>query len=436
MLSRRRFIAAGAAAALGTLATPTLTWGATATRQQLVAAASRISLYDGAPDVPVFTYNDQLPGPALHYRQGDLAHIELVNRLERPTTVHWHGLRVPNAMDGVPDLTQAAVAPGNRFQYRFPLRNAGTFWYHPHYQSAEQLDRGLSGVIVVHGENEPAVDRDVLWVLDDWRLDERGQPAEGFGHWHDLTHAGRLGNTVTVNGGRAQDLQVRPNERIRLRLANVANARIFNLDFTGHRPTIVALDGHAVAPHVSASGRVVVAPSMRVDVIIDCVAGSGRFEVNDVAYRRGAYTLTQIVYQGAPLRASALAPARALPTPDLPSPDLARATQHVLTLQGGAMGGMRAAELRGERMGMRELVQRGKAWALNGVVADRHDMTPMFRFSLGSSHVIELRNDTAFAHPVHLHGHPLLVLDGVPGSAPLPQAPLSASSRSPVAAPR
>lgn len=420
MLSRRRFITAGAASALGALVTPSLGAGAASVSEQLVASPSMTPLYDGAPSVPVFSYNSRVPGPVLRYSLGDRARIELVNRLDRPTTLHWHGLRVPNAMDGVPDLTQPPVAPGARFNYQFKLRNAGTYWYHPHFQSAEQLDRGLAGPIVVTGEDEPVVDRDLIWVLDDWRMDERGQPAEDYGHWHDWTHAGRLGNTVTVNGRRAAALQVKPNERIRLRLVNAANARIFNLDFTGHRATVIALDGHAVTPHVSDSARVVIAPSMRVDVIIDCTAGSGQFDVNDVAYRRSAYTLTRMVYGPTPLRSSPLAPPRALPPPALPVPDLVNATQHVLTMEGGAMGRMRAARLRGQTLGVRELVNEGKAWAFNGIVAHAHKMPPMFRFSHGTSHIIELRNDTAFAHPVHLHGHPMLVLGGVPGSAPLP----------------
>ena len=368
-------------------------------------------------------YNKGIPGPVLDFKSGDVLHAELDNAMDRPTTIHWHGMRAPNAMDGVPGLTQAAVEPGGRFSYRFGLSNPGTYWYHPHFQSAEQLDRGLSGVVLIRGDGEPEVDREVVWVLDDWRVDDSGQPEARFDLPHDFTHAGRIGNLVTVNGRRAEALEVRRNERIRLRLVNAANARIFNLDFSGHRARVIALDGHAVTPHVTDTARIVLGPSMRADLIIDFDAGAPgqRFPINDVAYRRDAYTLAEIVYSNRPALRSGVSTAPvALPSASLPEPDLAAATRHRLTLQGGAMGGMASASLRGQTLGIRELVAKGKAWSLNGVVAHAHEMDAMFRFPLGSSHVIEIRNDTAWPHPLHLHGHPLRVLGGVPGSAPLP----------------
>ena len=388
---------------------------------ELLAAPGRLVLDDQHEPQPALAYNQTIPGPSLRLRLDEPAHIRLHNGLDRPTTAHWHGLRVPNAMDGVPGLTQDPVLPGGHFDYRFTPRDAGTFWYHPHFQSAQQLDRGLAGAIVVESEHEPWVDREVLWVLDDWRVDTHGQLTGEHTEPHDFTHAGRIGNRVTLNGRIPRDLTVRANERIRLRLLNVANARIFNLDFTGHRPVVIALDGHAVAPHTTASGRIVLAPSMRVDVILDCTGSKGRFEVRDVAYRRAAYVLTHLSYSGSAIRNKPLTqPVKAAPPVRATVPDLAAATEHTLRIEGGAMGRMRGALLRGAKRSMRELVSHGKAWAMNGIVAHEHAMTPMFQFPLGTSHVLNIHNDTAFPHPMHLHGHPLWVLNGVPGSAPLP----------------
>ena len=114
--------------------------------------------------------------------------------------MHWHGLRVPNAMDGVPHLTQAPIAPGETFTYAFDAVDAGTFWYHPHQRSFEQVGRGLYGALIIEEANPPRVDREMVWVMDDWRLTQKAGIAEDFGGFHDMSHGGRLGNTVTING--------------------------------------------------------------------------------------------------------------------------------------------------------------------------------------------------------------------------------------------
>jgi len=421
MLSRRGLLRGAAAVAAGVALPP---GGPRAVRAQvptgaaamdeivLEAAPGGVQLADdGGPPLPVWAYNGRTPGPVLRLNVGDVARIRLRNRLEQPTTVHWHGMRVPNAMDGVPGISQDPVLPGAEFRYEFPVRHPGTFWYHPHFQSAEQLDRGLAGAIVVAEREPPAVDRDLVLVLDDWRLDRAGNVHESFGDLHDASHAGRLGNVPSVNGRIAGPLRVRAGERLRLRLLNAANARVFALRFAGHSPTVIALDGHAVTPHVPRDGRVVLGPAMRVDLIVDCSAAPGSVhDISDSAYPRRPFRLTEIRYEDAQPLAGSRPDVAALPPPPFPEPDLARAEHHELVLEGGAMGGLREGELAGKRLGIRELARRGKVWALNGIVAPGHGVRPWLRAALGSSHVITVHNRTAFPHPMHLHGHPLRVL--------------------------
>jgi len=303
------------------------------------------------------------------------------------------------------------------------VRNPGTFWYHPHFQSAEQLDRGLHGAIVVDDADPPAVDRDEVWVIDDWRLDKQGNVHESFGSRHDASHGGRLGNVPSVNGRVGQPFTVRAGERIRLRLLNVANARVFALHFEGHSPRIIALDGHAVAPHAPINDRVVLGPAMRVDLILDCVAAPrSRHLVRDTAYPRRPFELLHINYSDeAAIRREPLPPVVALPPPGFTEPDLARAMRHPLILEGGAMGRMREGILRGRRLGIRELARRGKVWALNGVVAADLQVEPWLSAQLGSTHVLQIENRTAFAHPMHLHGHPVRILsrNGKPPQTPI-----------------
>jgi FtsP/CotA-like multicopper oxidase with cupredoxin domain len=364
-----------------------------------------------APATEVLAYDGSVPGPVFRLRRGERFDLAFDNRMDRPTTVHWHGMRVPNDMDGVPVLTQPPVPPGGSFRYAFTARNPGTYWYHPHFQSAEQLDRGLQGIVIVEDDDPPPVDRDLLWVLDDWRLDGKGQITGDFGDLHDASHQGRFGNTATVNGRVPGDVKVRAGERIRLRLVNVANAWIFGLDFAGHAPMVIAYDGHAVEPHRPAGDRVVVGPSQRVDLILDLTGAPGaRFEVVDRYYPRNQYKLLDLVYEDERSRSSPPGDPIALPAPDLPTPDLADAESHLITFSGGAMGGTRSARLNGEDTDIRTLARMGKVWAINGIVASRHDEPPMLTLRLGRTYILEFANETAFPHPIHLHGQPMKVL--------------------------
>ena len=170
-ISRRGFLAAGAGVVLST-PLPSVPGRASAAREfRLVAAAGRAPLVGGGyPETAVWAYNGSVPGPEIRVRQGERLRIIVENGLKEDTAVHWHGVRVPNAMDGVPHLTQKPIAPGESFTYEFEAPDAGTYWYHPHQRSFEQIGRGLHGALVVEEREPVLVDRDVVWVLGDWRL--------------------------------------------------------------------------------------------------------------------------------------------------------------------------------------------------------------------------------------------------------------------------
>src|SRR5689334_1344250 len=148
-------------------------------------------------------YNGQVPGPVIEANVGDVLEVRLTNSLPEPTTIHWHGLRLPAAMDGT-DNVQHPIPPGESFTYRFLLRDAGTFWYHPHSNETVQLERGLYGALVVRGPNEPQLDAERVLVLDDVALDRRGQ-IKPLGGWIE-NHDGRQGATPLVNGRAAPEL--------------------------------------------------------------------------------------------------------------------------------------------------------------------------------------------------------------------------------------
>jgi FtsP/CotA-like multicopper oxidase with cupredoxin domain len=410
-ITRRAFVI-GAGGLSAATALPYPTEGAkSAAEINLIAAPARWPLVgDSRPATDVWAYGDRIPGPEIRLRQGEPVRITVKNGLPEDTTVHWHGIRLPNAMDGVPGLTQAPIKPGESFTYEFTPPDAGTFWYHPHADSLRQLGRGLAGALVVEERNPVAIDRDILWLVSDWRLDSRAQIAGGFGNAMEAAMSGRVGNTVTINGALSNEVAVGAGERIRVRLVNCALARIMALRFEGHKPRVVAIDGQPCEPHEPEDGRILLGPAMRVDLIIDMQGEPGRrYRVIDDFYDGLAYWLTQFAYSDKPsVRAHPSDAPASLPLNRLPEPDLASAEHHVLKLQGGMMGG--GAMM---RMGGMQGMSHRASWAINGqsMTGDGHaGMPPLLTLQLGRSYVLTLRNETAWWHPMHLHGYSFRVL--------------------------
>jgi FtsP/CotA-like multicopper oxidase with cupredoxin domain len=409
----RRSVLAAVAGLAGAALLPRRLRAAPDTEIRLVAAPGRVPLVGPPhPDTPVWCYDGRVPGPEIRVRQGERLRVLVENRLDEETTVHWHGVRLPNAMDGVPHLTQAPIAPGEIFAYEFDCPDAGTFWYHPHHRSFEQVGRGLAGALVVEERAPVAVDRDVVWVLSDWRMLQDASIRDDFGDMHDVSHAGRLGNTVTVNGRVIETFAVRAGERLRLRLVNAANARIFGLAFEGHAPQVIALDGQPVEPHAPEDGRIVLGPAMRADLVLDLTGKPGqRTRVLDTNYPGSEYRLLDLVYaDDPPLRAPPPALPIRLPANPLAEPDLAAAERHEIALGGGMMGSMRSALVDGRPADLRAMMHDGLAWAINGVAAKGHVLEPLLTLQRGRSYVLALANDTAWHHPMHLHGHAFRVV--------------------------
>lgn len=411
-MSRRSFVVGSSSLAAGSFMAPVTGSAAERVDFKLTAKPARAALV-GPPyaDTAVWSYNATVPGPTLRLRQGDRMTVAVENGLDEETTVHWHGIRVPNAMDGVPHLTQKPIAPGEIFIYDFEVPDAGTYWYHPHQRSFEQVDRGLSGALIVEERDTIEVDRDVVWVLDDWRLRQDARIAEDFGNVHDVSHNGRIGNSVTINGRILESFAVRGGERIRLRLINAANARIFGLEFRGQSPVVIAYDGQPVEPHEPIGGRIILGPAMRVDVILDPAGKPGeRFTVVDSFYAGQEYRLVDLVHEESPLRDRSLQSPVALAPNTMPEPDLARARRHEVTFGGGMMGSMTTATMGGREASMGDMMRNGMAWAVNGVVATGHVHDPILTLERGRSYVLGFDNNTAWHHPIHLHGHSFRVI--------------------------
>jgi FtsP/CotA-like multicopper oxidase with cupredoxin domain len=256
------------------------------TRRAVLAGALAVAASPSAAQTDGFRvirardggYDGKAPGPVLRVRRGDEVKVRLINELAFATSIHWHGVRLQNAMDGT-SLTQALVAPGASFDYRFVPPDAGTFWFHPPVRAAQ--DRALYGLLIVDESQPVDADRDVALVLD------------------------RVDSKFSVNGLDKLDIPVVANERIRLRLINAA-ARFVTLRIDGQPMHVVAIDGQPAEPFLSRESRITLSPGNRADVFIDAVMKPGSIAPIVVQNDGADAPLARLVYADA-------APARALP---------------------------------------------------------------------------------------------------------------------------
>jgi FtsP/CotA-like multicopper oxidase with cupredoxin domain len=347
----------------------------------LTAAPTSVQHFDGRL-LDVWAYNGRVPGPVLRVRLGESIAVKLHNRLPQPTTIHWHGVRVPNAMDGVPGVTQDPIPPGGVFTYRFTPKDPGTFWFHPHVRGAEQVERGLYGVLIVDDGKPLPYSRDEVWVLDDWRLGPDGQVDPRFVTRHDLAHDGRWGRLVTVNGDAHKEMVVRPGERIRLRLANTSNGRVYRPDFSGLQPWIIAVDGMYTREPLRAGGfELAPGNRMDLDITIPANASDRTFRIVD-RFTRRPFTLATVRVEGAPVHTPTFSPPS---NPGVPTWSLASSLPTDVTYVLDARRG-------GEH---------GIQWTINGVPWGEHTVTELPH---GAWTRVRFQNDSARLHPMHVHG--------------------------------
>lgn len=397
-LSRRGLLARAGVGAL-CVALPSLALHGRAAREYTLVARDRpVSLLPGTT-TPALAYGDDFPNPVLRVRQDELLRVRLVNRLDAPTTIHWHGLRLPNAMDGVPSLTQAPVAPGADFIYEFVPPDAGTFWYHPHYDSLTQLNRGLAGALIVEEREPLPFDADLLLLAKDWNLDEAGQ-------FNPLTsmkaaaRAGTFGGIHTINGALAPTYDLPADGLCRLRLLNVDVTRIFKVTVDGADVEIIALDGHPLATPQPLR-LLSLGPGMRADLALRVPAAPGaeiRF-VNTSASAPWTMATLRAVLPMQPLNGADVR----LPPNPIPEPDLADAETLTLAFAAGAG---RGSIICGSATPQPMLWSINKqAWSEVPAI-----MPPLAGLRRGRTYVLELRNATPHPHPIHLHGYAFKVL--------------------------
>jgi FtsP/CotA-like multicopper oxidase with cupredoxin domain len=335
----------------------------------------------------VWAFNGQVPGPTIEARVGDVLEVRLTNRLPEPTTIHWHGLRVPAPMDGT-DMVQHPIAPGESFTYRFRLPDAGTFWYHPHSNETVQLERGLYGALVVRGENEPELDAERVLVLDDVALDRKGQ-IKPPGWWIEQ-HNGREGSTRLVNGKKEPELTMAAGQVERWRVVNASSARYVRLSIGGRSFTILGTDGGLIDAPVTVS-EVLLTPADRVELAVGPFAEGETLRIQSLRYNRRSVARVRDE-PFATLRIGAAAPSRAVVPTTL---------RHIEPLVTGPVTATREVHL-----GFRPSLKHGVDFLINKEQHHRDRPVPV-----GELQVWDVVNDTLMDHPFHLHGFFFQVLE-------------------------
>jgi len=359
----------------------------------LEARIEEIEILPGTK-TPAWTYNGTVPGPMIRAKVGDRVIVHFKNSLPEATTIHWHGLRVPNDMDGAPGVTQPPIEPGGEFRYELELRDAGTYWYHPHQDSSAQVGRGLYGAFVVEDPADPAVFGDELvLLLSDIGLRENGDllDADTGGNFGDLF--GREGSVLLVNGKILPTLKVRNGKQQRWRIINAARARYYNLRLRGHR--FIRLGGdNGLAARSEDIYNIVLTPGERADAVFTPADPPGSSNVLRWVPTERGYGST-FNRSSEPMLAIETVPDPPVTPEPIPTElrtiepiDITNATRRTLDLT----------------IDIASTVEMG----INGVP---YWQAKPLEIELGDTEVWRIVNNTPFSHPFHLHGFFFQVLD-------------------------
>jgi FtsP/CotA-like multicopper oxidase with cupredoxin domain len=345
--------------------------------------------------VHAWTYDGGLPGPLIKTRVGDRLIVHFTNQLDQPTTVHWHGVRVPIEMDGVPEISQPEVKKGEAFTYDFVVRDAGLYWYHPHVMSAAQVGFGLYGALLVEDPDDGVgIDDQLTLVLSDVSFNARGvlEPADSGGSAGMVF--GREGEYVLANGRRRPVLRARPGAPQRWRIVNAAKSRFFYLDLDGQPFTVIGADGGIQEKPVTTE-ILLITPGERVDVIVHPTGKAGTpLPLRAMLYNRGygsveyrsVEDVLTIEFTKEPVvKAKPVTVARALP---MPSTEAATKVDVILTLP--------------------PMKNNKSEFQVNGVPFWK---AKPFLAGMGEKQMWIVKNESDWDHPFHLHGFFFHVID-------------------------
>ncbi|MBY3582593.1 multicopper oxidase family protein [Rhizobium bangladeshense] len=369
--------------------------------QLLTAVKTEAVLTKAGPTRNIMSWGHEGMPPVLRMTKGRRYAARLKNELDEPTTIHWHGLRIDNRMDGVPFVTQPYIYTGDSFDYAFTPPDAGTFWYHPHCNTLTQMGHGMTGMLIVEDPADPEFDAEVLLNLRDWRLGGDGQFIAPF-RPRDAAKSGTYGTLRTANWRQEPQYDAPAGGLVRLRIAITDVTRIFSLKMVGAEATAIAIDGNPV-PKRFPLDLLQIGPGQRLDLAVRMPDEEGAVATLEDIRGTAPKTIASLRSMGASLKRDIgdLGPLGQNPVPAL---DLSAAEQIPLVLSATAENA--AAQSICGTLGY-------SFWAINKVPwpGDTPDPTaPLAELKLGKSYVFNLENTTPHAHPIHLHGMSFTVI--------------------------
>jgi len=347
--------------------------------------------------VDAWTYNGGLPGPLIRLTVGDRLIVHFTNRLPTGTTVHWHGLRVPIQMDGVPGASQPDVAPGGSFTYDFVVPDAGLFWYHPHVMAAEQVGFGLYGAFLVDDPSfQPRIEEHVIVLSDIDVLDSGALAPSDTGASTGMAF-GREGNVVLVNGRHRPHVRVPSGMPQRWRIVNAAKSRYYELNAGSRKAfTKIGSDG-GLQEFAEEIENLLLVPGERMDVFFTPTEAPGsEIDLISRLFDRG-YGSTE-ARQPETLLTMTTTPSST--TAAIPLPTVTR------TIEPLSQAG--ATPIAIEFGVVQNQLDKTFLYTINGKSLEKVPAVPAV---VGETQIWTVTNSTPWSHPLHIHGFFFQVLD-------------------------
>lgn len=362
---------------------------------QLTASEFQWEISEGKT-ITAWGFNQSVPGPTLRARKGDTLVIKVKNDLKESTVIHWHGIQLPSAMDGT-DSVQKPIAPGEEFEYRFVVPDAGTFWYHSHQNETVQMERGMYGALIVEEETSLIVDADRVLMIDDMKLTEENEFKKNNSilRWIER-HDGREGQTLLINGKENYRIEMNAGQTERWRFVNSSSARYFKLFLGGKKFQLIATDGGLLEYPVEMTESLIV-PGERAEILVGPFNEGETIAMESLQYnrmtmfkaKRGTYASINVLGR---------------------KPSVFNMSEKLRTIQ--PLSDRHAAITRKVKLSVDPSLKHGIDFNVNGKThaSDK----PVV---LGELQVWEVRNASLMDHPFHLHGFFFQVLE-IDGKAP------------------
>lgn len=328
-------------------------------------------------------FNNTIPGPVLRAKKGDTITVKVKNELQEPTVIHWHGIRLPAAMDGT-DNTQRPIQPGEEFEYRFTVPDAGTFWYHSHQNETVQMERGMYGALIVEDETDPVTDTERVLVIDDMKLTRANEFKKGnlFERWFER-HDGREGDTLLINGKENSIINMNAGQMERWRIINASSAKYFRLSLGENKFKIIGTDGGLLETPKEVNEALII-PGERIDIVAGPFTEGETIGIESLRYNR--MTTRRPKHQKyATIKVGE------------PKPSVAYLPENLRTIE--PLAPTNAPVTRAVKFSVEPSIKHGIDFLVNGDL--HYDDKPV---NVGELQVWEISNASLMDHPFHLHG--------------------------------